>query len=108
MQLFGITKSQWFILAAIAELNEGRGVPGIAIANKLHIHPGFVTNQTRKLEAMDFLIREPSLEDARCVQMIINTDVQVEIAKLSIKRQALNSTMVDGLDEASLDHLIND
>ncbi|UVO35749.1 MarR family transcriptional regulator [Bradyrhizobium arachidis] len=94
------------VLMAIDELDEGRGVSGIAVANKLRIHPAFVTNQTKKLETMAFLAREPSPDDARFVQMLLTGKARAEVAKLSIKRQALNSTMFDGLlDEASLDYL---
>ncbi|WP_128932062.1 MarR family winged helix-turn-helix transcriptional regulator [Bradyrhizobium zhanjiangense] len=103
--LLGISEPQWLILMAISELDEGRGVAGIAIANKLRIHPAFVTNQTKRLEAMEFLSREASLDDARCVQMSLTQKARAEIAKLSIKRKALNSTMFDGLDEASLEYL---
>lgn len=103
--MLGITVPQWLILMAIAELDKGRGAAGIAVANKLRIHPAFVTNQTKKLEAMEFLIREPSLDDARYVQMSLTVRARAEIAKLSTKRQALNSTMFEGLDEASLDYL---
>lgn len=104
-QLLGITEPQWLILMAISELDEGRGVSGIAVANKLRIHPAFVTNQTKKLEAMEFLARAPSPDDARFVQMSLTQKARTEIDKLSIKRQALNSTMFDGLDEASVHYL---
>ncbi|MET4359370.1 DNA-binding MarR family transcriptional regulator [Bradyrhizobium sp. RT9b] len=103
--LLGITEPQWLILMAISELDEGRGVAGIAVANKLRIHPAFVTNQTKKLEAMEFLSREPSLDDARYVQMSLTQKASTEIENLSIKRLALNSTMFDGLDEAGLEYL---
>lgn len=46
-QMLGISEQQWLILMAIAELDEGRGVAGIAVANKLRIHPANVTNQTK-------------------------------------------------------------
>ncbi|WP_213290724.1 MarR family winged helix-turn-helix transcriptional regulator [Bradyrhizobium sp. sGM-13] len=104
-EMLGITEPQWLILMAIDELDEGRGVSGISVANKLRIHPAFVTNQTKKLEAMELLAREPSPEDARFVQMRLTEKAQTEITKLSIKRQALNSTMFEGLDDASLDYL---
>lgn len=104
-QLLGITEPQWLILMAIDELDEGRGVSGIAVANKLRIHPGFVTNQTKRLESMQFLARVPSPDDARFLQMSLTEKARAEIAKLSIKREALNSTMFDGLDEASIDYL---
>ncbi|MDH2406569.1 MarR family transcriptional regulator [Bradyrhizobium sp. SSUT18] len=104
-QLLGITEAQWLILMAIEELDGGLGVSGIAVANKLRIHPAFVTNQTKRLEAMEFLARGPSPDDARFVQMSLTSTARAEIKKLSIKREALNSTIFDGLDEASLDYL---
>lgn len=104
-QMLGITEPQWLILMAIDELDEGRGVSGIAVANKLRIHPAFVTNQTKRLEAMELLSREPSPDDARFVQMSLTQKAREGITKLSMKRQSLNSTMFGGLDEESLDYL---
>lgn len=104
-EILGLTEPQWLILMAIDELDGGRGVSGIAVANKLRIHPAFVTNQTKKLEAMDYLAREPSPDDARFVLMSLTERARAEISKLSIKREALNSTLLDGLDKASLDYL---
>lgn len=104
-QMLGITEPQWLILMAVDELDEGRGVSGIAVANKLRIHPAFVTNQTKKLEVMSLLDRAQSADDARFVQMSLTQKARAKIANLSIKRQALNSTMFDGLDEASVAYL---
>lgn len=103
--LLGITQPQWLILMAIDELDEGRGVSGIAVANKLRIHPAFVTNQTKKLEQMELLARATSLDDARFLQISLTEKARSEITKLSQKRQALNSTMFGSLDEQSLDYL---
>lgn len=103
--ILGITEPQWLILMAIDELDDGRGVSGIAVANKLRIHPAFVTTQTKKLEAAGFLAREPSADDARFVQMSLTQKARTEVTKLSIKREALNATMFDGLDKAALDYL---
>ncbi|WP_284276263.1 MarR family winged helix-turn-helix transcriptional regulator, partial [Bradyrhizobium iriomotense] len=105
-QLLGITEPQWLILMAVDELDEGRGVSGIAVANKLRIHPAFVTNQTKKLEAMELLSRVTSPDDARYLRISLTQKAQAEIRKLSIKRQSLNATMLDGLDEESL-HYVN-
>ncbi|MCK1299717.1 MarR family transcriptional regulator [Bradyrhizobium sp. 24] len=104
-RLLGISEPQWLILMAIDELDEGRGVSGIAVANKLRIHPAFVTNQTKKLETMEYLARAPSPDDARFLEMSLTQKARAEIAKLSIKREALNSTMFEGLDEASIHYL---
>ncbi|OSI32971.1 transcriptional regulator [Bradyrhizobium canariense] len=103
--MMGISEPQWLILMAIDEIDEGRGVSGIAVANKLRIHPAFVTNQTKKLEEKRFLSRVTSRDDARFLQISLTEEARAEIANLSSKRQALNLTMFAGLDEASLDYL---
>ncbi|MCP3441179.1 MarR family winged helix-turn-helix transcriptional regulator [Bradyrhizobium sp. CCGUVB14] len=104
-QMLGITEPQWLILMAIDELDAGRGVSGIEVANKLKIHPPFVTSQTKRLETMNLLARDPSPDDARFVQLSLTQNAKTEIARLSTKRQALNSTMIEGLDGASLDYV---
>lgn len=104
-QILGITEPQWLILMAIDELDEGRGVSGIAVANKLRIHPAFVTNQTKKLEQMELLARITSPDDARFLQISLTEKAHAEVEKLSVKRDALNSTMFGGLDEESLAYL---
>ncbi|QOG21941.1 MULTISPECIES: MarR family winged helix-turn-helix transcriptional regulator [Bradyrhizobium] len=100
--LLGITEPQWLILMAITELDEGRGVAGIDIANKLRIHPAFVTNQTKSLEKGGFLSRRPAADDARFVLMSLTEKATTEIGKLSKRRLALNSTMFNELDEETL------
>ncbi|MCK1641327.1 MarR family transcriptional regulator [Bradyrhizobium sp. 157] len=104
-ELLGITEPQWLILMAIDELDDGRGVSGIAVASKLRIHAAFVTNQTKKLEQMELLARVISPDDARFLQISLTQKARTEMAKLSEKRQALNSTMLAGLDVESLDYL---
>ncbi|MGY4167734.1 MarR family winged helix-turn-helix transcriptional regulator [Bradyrhizobium sp. USDA 4529] len=104
-EMLGITEPQWLILMAIDELDQGRGVSGIAVANKLRIHPAFVTNQTKKLETMEFLARVTSPDDARFLQISLTKKARAEITKLSDKRQALYSTIFGGLDEDSLEYL---
>ncbi|QOZ36402.1 MarR family winged helix-turn-helix transcriptional regulator [Bradyrhizobium sp. CCBAU 53421] len=104
-QMLGITEPQWLILLAVDELDEGRGVSGIAVANKLRIHPAFVTNQTKKLEKMEFLARVTSPDDARFLQISLTQKARSEITNLSMKRQALNSTMFGDLDQDALHYL---
>lgn len=104
-QMLGITEPQWLILMAIDELDQGRGVSGIAVANKLRIHPAFVTNQTKRLEKMELLARVTSPEDARFLQISLTQKARAELANLAIKRQNLNLTMFGGLDEESLHYL---
>ncbi|UPK32223.1 MarR family transcriptional regulator [Bradyrhizobium sp. 186] len=101
-ELLGITEPQWLILMAITELDGGRGVAGIDIANKLRVHPAFVTNQTKSLEKGGFLTRQPAADDARYVLMSLTAKATREIEKLSKRKLALNSTMFNDLDEQTL------
>lgn len=104
-QMLGISEPQWLILMAIEELDQGRGVSGIAVANKLRIHPAFVTNQTKKLEQIELLTRATSPDDARFLQISLTQKARAEITKLSVKRQAIYLTMFGELDEESLRYL---
>ncbi|MBJ7407119.1 MAG: MarR family transcriptional regulator [Bradyrhizobium sp.] len=103
--LLGITQPQWLILMAITELDDGHGVAGIDIANKLRVHPAFVTNQTKSLEKGGFLSRRPSANDARFVLMSLTEKATAEIEKLSKRKLALNSTMFNDLNEKTLAEL---
>lgn len=103
--LLGITQPQWLILMAITELDGGRGVAGIEIANKLRVHPAFVTNQTKILEKGGFLSRQPAADDARFILMSLTPKAKAEIEKLSKRKLALNSTMFNELDEKTLSEL---
>lgn len=101
----GISEPQWLILMAVDELDIGRGISGVAVANKLRIDPAFVTNQTKKLQQMEFLTRTTSPDDARYLQISLTQRARAEITALSATRDALNSTMFGGLDQESLDYL---
>jgi DNA-binding MarR family transcriptional regulator len=103
--LLGITQPQWLILMAITELDEGRGVAGIDIANKLRVHPAFVTNQTKSLEKSGFLSRRPAADDARFVLMSLTEKATAEIEKLSKRKLSLNSTMFNEIDEKTMTDL---
>lgn len=103
--LLGITQAQWLILMAITELDEGQGVAGIDIANKLRVHPAFVTNQTKSLEKAGLLSRRTGSADARFVLMSLTAKATDEIEKLSKRKLALHSTMFNELDEKTLANL---
>ncbi|MBR0840369.1 winged helix-turn-helix transcriptional regulator [Bradyrhizobium liaoningense] len=104
-ELLGITEPQWLILMAVDELDKGQGVAGIEVANKLRIHQAFVTNQTKSLEKSGFLSRKHRADDARYVLMSLTSKARTEIAKLSKRKLALNSTMFNEFDEKTLEQL---
>jgi DNA-binding MarR family transcriptional regulator len=101
-ELLGISEHQWLILMAIDELDKGGGVSGVDVSNKLRTHPAFVTTQTKILAKAGLLARKSSPDDARFVLMSLTPKARSEIANLSSKKRALNSTMVGTLDERAL------
>lgn len=101
-KLLGVSEPQWLILLAVDELDNGEGVPGNKISAKVHIHPAFVTTQTKMLEKAGFLTRVVSANDARFVLMSLTSKARAEIAKLSERRHALNESIFAGLDDRGL------
>ena len=65
----GISGPQWMILMALADLDQGEGVPVKVVSKMLHVDPSFVTTQSKMLEKKGFMRRKTSGDDARVVQM---------------------------------------
>ncbi|PIT03040.1 transcriptional regulator [Bradyrhizobium nitroreducens] len=104
-ELLQITEPQWLILMAVEELDDGRGVAGVDIAQKLQFYQPFVTNQTKSLEKRGLLSRQPRADDGRYVLMSLTAKAKTELAKLAKRKLALNSTMFNEFDEKSLAEL---
>jgi len=104
-QLLGITEPQWLILMAMNELDDRRGISSTAIANNSRIHPAYVAIQTKQLEKLGFLTRETPLDEAGSLRVTLTEGARAKLRKLSAKRQALSSTMLDGFDEEAVRHL---
>lgn len=104
-ELLGVTQPQWLMLMAVDALDDGLGVSATAVATKLRIHPAYVTNQTKQLEKMELLSRQTSPDDARYLRIALTQKARTQIQELSVKREALNSAMLEGLDEETLCYL---
>jgi MarR family transcriptional regulator, organic hydroperoxide resistance regulator len=44
----GISGPQWMILMAVAELDQGEGIPVNAVSKMLHVDSSFVTTQSKR------------------------------------------------------------
>jgi MarR family transcriptional regulator, organic hydroperoxide resistance regulator len=86
----GISGPQWMILMALAELDQGEGVPVKVVSKMLHVDPSFVTTQSKLLEKKGFMRRKTSTEDARIVQMSLTDKAYKHIANLASQQEALN------------------
>src|SRR3982074_3916112 len=56
----GISGPQWMILMALADLDQGEGVPVKVVSKMLHVDPSFVTTQSKMLEKKGFMRRKTS------------------------------------------------
>jgi len=63
----GVSGPQWMILMALADLDQGAGVPVKVVSKMLHVDPSFVTTQSKMLEKKGFMRRKTSGDDARVV-----------------------------------------
>ncbi|WIW50121.1 transcriptional regulator (plasmid) [Bradyrhizobium sp. 62B] len=104
-ELLGVTQSQWLMLMAVDELDDGSGVCATSVANKLRIHPAYVTHQANQLKRMELLSGQPSADHARYLRVRLTHKARTTLRKLSVKRDALNSAMLDGFDEETLCYL---
>lgn len=87
----GVSGPQWMILMALADLDQGEGVPVKVVSKMLHVDPSFVTTQSKLLEKKGFMRRKTSGEDARVVQMSLTDKTYKHIAALASKQEELNN-----------------
>jgi MarR family transcriptional regulator, organic hydroperoxide resistance regulator len=86
----GVSGPQWMILMALADLDQGDGVPVNVVSKKLHVDSSFVTTQSKLLEKKGFLRRKTSAEDARVVQMSLTDRTYKHMANLASQQETLH------------------
>src|SRR6202047_728231 len=67
----GISGPQWMILMALADMDQGDGVPVNVVSKKLHVDSSFVTTQSKLLEKKGFLRRKRSSGDERMQEVCV-------------------------------------
>ena len=87
----GISGPQWMMVVALADLDQGEGVPVNAVSKMLHVDPSFVTTQSKLLEKKGFIRRKSSAEDARIVKMSLTDKTYKHIAALASQQEELNN-----------------
>jgi MarR family transcriptional regulator, organic hydroperoxide resistance regulator len=86
----GISGPQWMIVMALADLDEGEGVPVNAVSKMLHVDPSFVTTQSKLMEKKGLVRRKTSTADARIVNMSLSDKTYKHLANLASQQEALN------------------
>jgi MarR family transcriptional regulator, organic hydroperoxide resistance regulator len=103
----GISGPQWMILMALADLDQGQGVPVNVVSKMLHVDSSFVTTQSKLLEKKGFIRRKASLEDARIVQMSLTDKTYKHLASLASRQQTLNEFIFAEFDDRELADFTN-
>lgn len=101
-KLFGISGSQWLILMAISDLDQGSGVSVGDVSAKIHAVSTFVTTQTKVLERRGMITRVPSATDGRVVLMSLSEPARQQIAELSARWEALHAFIFRDFDAKSM------
>jgi MarR family transcriptional regulator, organic hydroperoxide resistance regulator len=101
----GISGPQWMILMALADLDQGGGVPVKVVSKMLHVDPSFVTTQSKMLEKKGFMRRKTSEDDGRIVQMSLTDKTYKHIASLASQQEALNEFIFAELGDRELTEL---
>ena len=86
----GISGPQWMIVMALADLDEGEGVPVNAVSKMLHVDPSFVTTQSKLMEKKGLVRRKTSTQDARIVNMSLSDKTNKHLANLASQQETLN------------------
>ena len=106
-KLFGISGSQWLIVMAINDLDQGGGVSVGEVSAKIHAVSTFVTTQTKILEKLGLVIRQTSTADGRVVLMSLSPLARQQIADLSARWEALHAFIFRDFDAQSMSDVKN-
>jgi len=105
-KVLGVSGPQWMILIALADLDQGEGVPVKVVSKMLHVDPSFVTTQSKMLEKKGFMRRKTSGDDARVVQMSLTDKSYKHIASLASQQQDLNHFIFAEFSERDLSEFV--
>jgi MarR family transcriptional regulator, organic hydroperoxide resistance regulator len=98
----GISGPQWMILMAIAEFDQGDGIPVNAVSKTLHVDSSFVTTQSKLLEKKGFMRRKPSVDDARVVRMSLTDKAYKQLANLAAQQDTINNFIFEEFGDQEL------
>src|ERR1700759_2898751 len=101
----GISGSQWRMILALADLDQGEGAAVNAVSKRLHVDPSFVTTQSKLLEKKGFVRRQGSEEDGRIVQMSLTDKTYKHMESLASQRESLSSFIFDEFSDRELTEL---
>ncbi len=105
-RVLGISRSQWMILMAISDLDEGSGVPVKTVAKILHVDGSFVTTQSNLLEKIKLVRRQPCRMDGRVVRLFLSDRALTLLARESERNQAVTDSVFTDFEEGELNKFV--
>ena len=105
-RVLGISRSQWMILMAISDLDDGSGVPVKTVAKILHVDGSFVTTQSNLLEKIKLVRRRPCRMDGRVVRLFLSDRALKLLARESERNQAVTDSVFTDFEEGELNKLV--
>ena len=101
MKPFGVTRSQWWVLAQLGRSQRTMGDQGLLqteLANMLDVGKVTVGGLIDRLEASGFVRRTPCPTDRRAKRVVVTDAGREILKKMTVVSQELNELILEGID----------
>ncbi|MFC7052038.1 MarR family winged helix-turn-helix transcriptional regulator [Hansschlegelia quercus] len=101
----GVTTPQYVMLMALARRTPGSAIGTKDLAARLRVSVPFVVTETKKLEAMGFLQKQPIAADRRRIDIVLTKRGLQSVEALGSRQRTVNDILFSGVDEAKFSQL---
>ena len=102
----GLSRSQYWLLIAVARMQGEKGTGLRAIADQLMVAPSFVTMEVNKLVAGGLIAKVPNPDDRRGVLVSLTPEGEATLDRLAPFLQEINDTLFDGVDRREFETVL--
>jgi DNA-binding MarR family transcriptional regulator len=97
---FGITRSQWWVLAFISRKD---GLKQTELANELDVGKVALGALIDRLETAGFVVRKPEPDDRRVKRVFLTKKVDVFMKRLRKETDVFNARIIEGIPRTDLE-----
>lgn len=102
----GLSRSQYWLLIAVARMQGEKGTGLRAVADQLMVAPSFVTTEVAKLVGRGLLAKTPNPEDRRGVLVRLTVEGEAALDRLAPFLQEINDTLFAGVDRTEFETVL--
>ncbi len=102
----GLSRSQYWLLIAVARMQGENGTGLRAVADQLMVAPSFVTTEVGKLVARGLIAKSPNPEDRRAVLVRLTAEGEATLDRLAPFLQEINDTLFAGVDREEFETVL--